>query len=67
MPDKSPTLADDLLVGAGEIAAYTGRTKRQIFHIARQGYWPIFKSGPFLTARKSELNSDISAKTAKAR
>jgi excisionase family DNA binding protein len=38
-------LADDLLTGVEAIAAFTGLTKREIYHLAPKGRLPLFKVG----------------------
>jgi hypothetical protein len=63
MPDTTPkSLADDLLNGADEIAAYTGLDVRAVYYASARGYLPTFKCGHLLQARKSELNESFSAK-----
>lgn len=58
--DKSPAvensrIADDLLSGAKEIAAFVGKPCRSIYQMAERGHIPTFKVGGTLYARKSEL------------
>lgn len=51
-----PTLANDLLRGAAEIAAFTGLPERSIYHAVAKGSLPIKRvDGLGLMARKSEL------------
>lgn len=54
-------LADDLLTGAEQIAAYLGWPVRKIYHARRQGHLPIRTVGAILIARKSELDRVLSA------
>ena len=49
--------ADDLLTGVKEIAAFTGKTERQIYHIAeRRQIKGLFKVGGYLAP--PQINSD---------
>jgi excisionase family DNA binding protein len=53
-------LADDLLSGVEEIAAFTGLTKREAYHLAPKGKLPVFKVGDRKwCARKSTLKAHI--------
>lgn len=53
-------LADDLLTGVGAIAAFTGLTKREVYHLAPKGKLPVFKVGDRKwCARKSTLKAHI--------
>lgn len=54
-------LADDLLIGADEIATYARKTRRTIYHLASKGLIPTFKIGEVIHARKSELDRRFSA------
>jgi hypothetical protein len=60
---ETPTLADDLLVGAPAIAREVfGRDgaaeTRGVYHLARTGGLPgLFKMGGLLAARKSKLRT----------
>lgn len=49
------TLADDLLTGAPEIAAFLGTTQRRIYHLARNGRIPVFYIATKLHCRRSTL------------
>ncbi len=48
-------LADDLLEGADEIAAFMGWNRRRVFYAAERKLIPIFRIGNRLSARKSKL------------
>jgi excisionase family DNA binding protein len=53
-------LADDLLTGVEAIAAFTGLTKREVYHLAPKGKLPVFKVGDRKwCARKSTLKRHI--------
>ena len=53
-------LADDLLTGVEQIAAFTGLTKREVYHLAPKGKLPVFKVGDRKwCARKSTLKAHI--------
>ncbi len=54
-------LADDLLEGADEIAAFMGPkwNRRRVFYAAERKYLPIFRFGNRLSARKSSLRKRI--------
>ncbi len=54
-------LADDLLEGAAEIAAFMGPkwNRRRVFYAAERKYLPIFRLGNRLSARKSALRRRI--------
>jgi excisionase family DNA binding protein len=53
-------LADDLLTGVEEIAAFTGLTKREVYHLAPKGKLPVFKMGDRKwCARKSTLRRHV--------
>lgn len=62
--EAEPILANDLLRGAAEIAAYTGLPERSIYHAVAKGSLPIKRvDGLGLTALKSELAAFFSAST----
>lgn len=63
---KSLNLADDLLRGADEIAAFTGTKRRQVYHLAQTSRLPVFKIGSILCARKSRIIAWIEEQEAKA-
>jgi hypothetical protein len=48
-------LADDLLEGADEIAAFGGWSRRQVYHLAQTRRLPVFRLGATLCARKSRI------------
>lgn len=53
-------MANDLLTGVAEIAAFTGLTKREVYHLAPKGKLPVFKVGDRKwCARKSTLRRHI--------
>ncbi len=52
-------LADDLLEGADEIAAFMGWNRRRVFYAAERKLIPIFRVGNRLSARKSSLRRRI--------
>ncbi len=54
-------LADDLLEGADEIAAFMGPkwNRRRVFYAAERKYLPIFRFGNRLSARKSTLRRHV--------
>ncbi len=52
-------LADDLLEGADEIAAFMGWNRRRVFYAAERKLIPIFRVGNRLSARKSSLRQRI--------
>lgn len=60
-----PALADDLLEGAAEIAAFLGWSEREIYYLAERKKsgkpvsWPIFQIDGQYTARKSTLHAFI--------
>jgi excisionase family DNA binding protein len=55
-------LADDLLTGVEAIAAFTGLTKREVYHLAPKGKLPVFKVGDRKwCARKSTLRRHIAS------
>lgn len=51
-------LADDMLRGAAEIAAFLGFKERQVYHLS-DGRLPVFRIGAILCARKSTLTEWI--------
>lgn len=56
--EAEPILADDLLQGAEEIAAFTGLKRRTIYHAAERGALPIRRvEGVGLVALKSSLRA----------
>jgi excisionase family DNA binding protein len=53
-------LAEDLLTGVEAIAAFTGLTKREVYHLAPKGKLPLFKVGERKwCGRKSTLRQHI--------
>jgi hypothetical protein len=58
--DATPTLADDLLLGARPIAKFIFGSDgpaevRRTYHLAATGNLPVFEMGALLAARKSKL------------
>jgi len=64
-PPHEPALADDLLKGAAEIAAFMGWSEREVYYLSekrRAGApvgWPIFTIDSTYYARKSALRAFI--------
>ncbi len=56
---SSDNLADDLLEGADEIAAFMGWNRRRVFYAAERKLLPIFRVGNRLSARKSTLRRHV--------
>ena len=56
-------LADDLLIGAVNIAKFTGHNARQIYHLHETASIPSFKIGAAICARKSELLDAFTARS----
>lgn len=50
-------LSRDLLAGADAAAAYTGLTRRVIYHLVESGVLPVKRIGRRLYFRRSELDS----------
>ena len=56
--DLKPRLADDLLIGAEEIASFIygdATERRKIYHLVNTGCLPVFRLGSMVCARKSTL------------
>jgi len=53
--NSGAALSDDLLDGAGEIAAFIGWPLRRVFYLLEKRLLPGFKVGGRWTARKSRL------------
>jgi hypothetical protein len=64
MTNNSGPLREDLLTGARAIAEYLGWPVRKVFYA--QKHLPISSVGRTLIARKSELNTALSASASKA-
>jgi hypothetical protein len=62
--DNQPPLADDLLIGAAAIAAFSGFQRRQVYHMATNGTLPVFRAGEILCSRKSALTAWADARMA---
>ena len=56
---ENDNLADDLLDGADQIAAFMGWNRRRVFYAAERNLIPIFRVGNRLAARKSTLRRHI--------
>ena len=52
---EAEMLADDVLDGVKEIAAFIGKSERATFHLVQANQLPIFRLGKKIHARKSEL------------
>jgi hypothetical protein len=55
-------LADDILRGAEQIAAYVyghPRDRRKVYHLAETSRFPVFRLGSVLCARKSRIKDWI--------
>jgi hypothetical protein len=62
-PDNDSTsLAGDMLYGARAIAAFLGKSERQVFHLAATRQLPIGKMGHELVSTKSRLRGHIANK-----
>lgn len=59
-------LGDDMLHGAGPIAAFIGTTERRVYHLTDKKLIPVFRIGARLTARKSTLRAWIERQEADA-
>ncbi len=57
MNEESTTLAEDLLTGAVQIAAFVGVEPRRAFYLLERGHLPAFKIGAKWHARKSTLRA----------
>ena len=60
MDNSQPDLADDLLDGVPEIAAFTGYSERRVYYLAEKKLLPLFKVGDRWTGRKSTLRKHYS-------
>lgn len=54
-------LADDVLDGVKEIAAFIGKSERATFHLIHGNQLPVFRLGKKIHARKSELEAAFRA------
>ena len=54
-------LAEDVLDGVKEIAAFIGKSERATFHLVHAGSIPVFRLGKKIHARKSELEAAFRA------
>jgi hypothetical protein len=52
---KDGSLADDMLDGAEEIAAFLGETPRGVYHLAATKRLPVLRFGRRIKARKSTI------------
>ena len=57
-------LADDVLDGVKEIAAFIGKSERATFHLIHNDQLPVFRLGKKIHARKSELERAFRAHAA---
>lgn len=58
------SLADDLLNGPAEIAAFTGFSEHAVRHYIRKGAMPAFRAGSRIMGRKSSILSWAAAQEA---
>jgi hypothetical protein len=68
--DKPNELADDMLRGAEEIAAFIfgeGASRRRVYYLAECSRLPVFRLGSVLCARKSVLLQWISGQESKVK
>ena len=61
---QADRLADDLLNGAAEIAAFLGTNTREIYHLHKTKRLPIGRLGRKLIATRSQLRRAAKALTA---
>ncbi len=54
-------LADDVLDGVKEIAAFIGKSERATFHLIHENRLPVFRLGKKIHARKTELEAAFRA------
>jgi len=54
-------LADDILDGVKEIAAFIGKSERATFHLIHENRLPVFRLGKKIHARKTELEAAFRA------
>jgi excisionase family DNA binding protein len=54
-------LADDLIAGADEAAAFIGVKARTVYHLVESGDLPVIRKGRRLYFRKSELERAFQA------
>ncbi|MFG1399902.1 DNA-binding protein [Roseixanthobacter pseudopolyaromaticivorans] len=66
MNDNTP-LAQDVLRGADDIAAFLGMEPRAIYHAASRSKLPTFRLGAKICARKSTLLTWIAEQEKKGR
>ena len=57
------TVAEDILLGASEIAAFLGISTAQVYHAARLKTLPIGRWGSKLIASKRKLQRAVTAMT----
>ena len=57
-------LADDILNGATQIAAFIGLPARSVYHAVDAGTLPVFRIGAKICARKSTLLAWVAAQEA---
>jgi hypothetical protein len=61
---QADRLADDLLDGGAEIAAFLGTNVREVYHLAKTQRLPIGRLGRKLIASRSQLRRAAKALTA---
>lgn len=70
VPEVSPSLSDDLLVSAAQIAKYLfgeSSQRRKVYHLAAKGGLPVFRMGGHLCARRSIILAWITAQESEAK
>ena len=60
MEKYPPSLADDILTGASEIAAFLGWPERRVYHAASKGQLPVKRIGNKIISRRSALTRALS-------
>lgn len=66
MNPANDNLADDILKGADEIAAFLGEDKRAVFYQIAKGKLPHYRIGQSIRARKTVLMAWIAGQEAGA-
>lgn len=65
--NHNDNIADDILRGADEIAAFIGENPRAVYYAIKKGKIPHFRIGENIRARKSSLLAWIAEQEASAR
>ncbi len=62
---EKPSLAEDRIVGAVEIAKFIGTTPRSVYHLHREGRLPgVFRFGGQLWGFRSQIDAGLRAHAA---